>query len=284
MNYKSSIGLHLRTKDNVTELAQEAADLEVQYFQFFLTTPKTGKYLTLTAKDKQSFVALRREHCKDIFIHSSYWINPSTYNKDVYELSKRLLRRELIAAGALEIQYLVLHAGSAKGHVATEQDPLAKQPGIDTLAKMINSLTKRATGIKILIENSAHGKRTIGNDLDDLLILRQKLDFPDRIGFCIDTGHAFSYGYQLEPIDDFVALLDQKLGLSNIELIHFNDVQDKQGTMLDRHAFPGLGTMGKEMLQPFLHHKQLLHIPKIIEGPTCSKNTIISLLNDIRTW
>ncbi len=276
--------MHLRTRDTITDLALEACELGVPYLQFFLTKLKTGNYLTLTAKDKQSFLSLRRAHFKDVFIHSSYWINPSTYNKDVYDHSKRLLRRELVAAEALEINYLVLHAGSSKGQITTKEDPLAKRPGIDTLAKMLNSLTRRDTGIKILIENSAHGKRTIGNDFDDLLLLRQKLDFPDRIGFCIDTGHAFSYGYELDPIDDFIALLDQTVGIANIKLIHFNDVYDKQGTKLDRHALPGQGTMGKKMLQPFLHHRKLLSIPKIVEGPTCSKSNLLAFLDNIRSW
>ena len=238
----------------------------------------------LTGKEKAAFLKERRTNLKDLYIHSSYWINPASSNKETLSISKMLLKKEIRLAQSLEVGYLVLHAGSAKGYKPTKDDPDGKLQGILTLAKMLNSILKKESGIEILLENSAHGKKSIGNDLHDFAILQQELDYPEKVGFCLDTAHAFSYGYDLTALDEFVSLVDKTLGLNKVKLIHFNDSQDAHGSMQDRHAFPGHGTMGKKILQPFLHHPQLASIPKIIEGPEWDVQKTMDALEDIWSW
>jgi deoxyribonuclease IV len=184
----------------------------------------------------------------------------------------------------LEVPFLVLHAGSAKGYVATEDDPVGKKRGLETLAKMLNSLMRSEREVMILLENSAHGRKTLGSDFDDFVALKSMLDYPEKIGFCVDTAHAFSYGYSLDPLDDFIGMLDRSLGLENIKLIHFNDTIDEQGSKLDRHAFPGMGKIGKNTLQKLLHYEAFQSLPKVIEGSAGSKQIPLSLFQEIVHW
>lgn len=284
MSFKHTIGLHLRVNTTLSELAAEALRYNLGSFQFFLIQQKTEQYLKLTAKEKEEFLKVRRTLSGDVFIHSSYWINPASNNKETFAISKMLLKKEIKLAQSLEVKYLVLHAGSAKGYLTTQDDPDGKHQGIRTLAKMLNSIQKKDTGVQILLENSAHGKRSIGNNLHDFAELQKLLDYPERIGFCLDTAHAFAYGYDLEALDDFVNLADKALGLENIKLIHFNDSQDSHGSMQDRHTFPGHGTIGKKILQPFLNHPKLINIPKIIEGPPWELEKTILELQKISAW
>jgi deoxyribonuclease IV len=278
------IGLHLRIKDSLTDLVAEALSLNLATLQFFLVKQQSNHYITLPAKEKAAFLAARATHFKHTFIHSSYWINPASYKKDVFSISRTLLRKELKLAKALEIHNLVLHPGSAKGYPATPNDPQAKQAGIAKLAKMLNTVLKKEDEVKILLENSAHGKRSIGNDLEDFAYLKQLLDFPEKIGFCFDTAHAYSYGYDIHNIPAIIDLMDKTMGLENIKLIHFNDSENTQGSMLDRHAFPGQGTIGSYSLKEFLNHPKLAHLPKIIEGPVASKAITQRILADIQSW
>lgn len=266
------------------QLIQKARAFHLSSFQFFLVKQKTQKYITLTEKDRTTFVNARRSFGSDLYIHSAYWINPAAFNKNIYALSRSLLKRELRLAQILEIKYLVLHPGSARGHHTTVEDPEGKIKGIHTLARMLNNILRNESYVSILLENCAHGKKTIGSDLNDFVLLKKELNHPEKIGFCIDTAHAFSYGYDLEPIDDFVALLDKTLGIANIKLIHFNDTYDTQGSMLDRHAIPGQGKIGKKTLQLVLHHPKLAPIPKIIEGPGGPKQISLHTLEDICNW
>lgn len=284
MSFKKNIGIHLRLTHTLSQLAQDALACGVTSFQFFLIHQKTEKYVTLNTKDKEDFLRLRRNSFTHLFVHSSYWINPAGGSKQNFLLSKNLLKRELRMAQTLEVDYLVLHAGSAKGHPVSEQDPHGKLAGIGTLTKMLNNILKQNYSVKILLENGAHGKRTIGSDFGDFIHIKQRLDYPEKVGFCIDTAHAFSYGYNLDPTDDFIKLVDTCLGLEHIKLIHFNDTYDAHGSMQDRHAFPGKGNIGKKTLQQILHHPQLITIPKIIEGPTQSIQDTIANLEDLYQW
>ncbi len=284
MDSKHTVGLHVRIQSDLLQLAQEAIDLNLKILQFFLTKHQSSHYWRLTAKDKDEFKQLSGQHFSHVFIHSSYWINPASGDKKTAAVSKYLLKREIALAKTLGIRHLVLHAGSAKGHLSCTDSTQSKQLGILAIARMLNTILKREDDIMILLENSAHGNRTVGSDLKDFLLLRQELHYPEKIGFCFDTAHAFSYGYDLHDSNALVQLIDTHMGLENVKLIHFNDIEDEQGSMLDRHAFPGRGKIGKDTLAAILNHPRLAAIPKIIEGPSISKTATIELLAEINTW
>jgi deoxyribonuclease-4 len=268
----------------LNEIVEQAKAHNISLFQFFLISQATHKYLTFNAKDKAAFLSAKHELNATVFIHSAYWINPSTSDKRIFGISKSLLVKEAAIAQMLEIPYLVLHAGSARGHQQTADDPLCKKGGIATLTTLLNAVLKQYPNVTILIENGAHGNFSIGSDLEDFVTIRTYLDYPERVGFCIDFAHAYSYGYNLGPTDAFVAMLDRCMGLEQIKLIHFNDTVDVHGSMQDRHAFPGQGNIGKELLQELLNHPQLSAIPKIIEGPDGDTAHNENALKTVNSW
>ena len=277
------IGLHLRITSTLEDMVRSAIDLKLNLFQFFLINQSNNTYITLTAKEKLFFTR-HRARFSDLFIHSSYWINLAAAQPSVFNHSKKLLKREIAAAKTLNIPYLVIHPGSAKGHQTSTNDPDGKIAGIKTTAHMLNSLLKSEYDVQILLENTAHGKKTIGNDLEDFMYIKEELYYPEKVGFCFDTAHAFSYGYNLAPQEDFIKVLDKTMGLTQIKLIHFNDTYDIQGSMQDRHADPGSGNIGKETLQNILNHESLRKIPTIIEAPEHSHTQHRLLLTEITSW
>lgn len=284
MRSNNAIGLHLRLQTSLSQVIQEAADLELSCVQFFLVEQTAHQYLPITPKDKKLFLDARHSFLKQAFIHSSYWINPASSKVDIYGVSRMLLRKEIRIAQSLEIPYLVLHGGSAKGYPATPQDPLGKQQGIEALASMLNTVLKNDRGITILLENTAHGCRTLGNDLEDFVKIKQLLDFPEKIGFCLDTAHAFSYGYDLSNIEAFIDILEQTVGMDNIRLVHLNDSVFGLGSQQDKHAAPGKGLIGKNTLLPFIQHPLFSNLPKIIEPPIGDLDAMREIIADIATW
>ena len=149
---------------------------------------------------------------------------------------------------------------------------------------MLNKILKKEDPITLLLENTTHENKTIGSNLNDFKLLKPLLTQPQKIGFCIDTCHAFAYGYDLEKTDSFVETLDQTMGLKNIKLIHLNDSAKPQGSKIDKHAVPGKGLIGKKILQKIINHKKLKHIPIIIEPPVISNQKIQEMLNNIKEW
>jgi deoxyribonuclease-4 len=274
----------LRLIDTLAHLVDDARAYQLRSFQLFPICEGAKTYIYPTTEQKNEFVQARRLLFGPLYMHSSYWINPATYHKHTFLHSRSLLKKELALARDLEIEFLVLHAGSAKGYQETPEDPQGKLRGLITLAKMLNGLAKHQENVVFLLENGAHGKKTLGSDLEDFGLLKGYLDFPEKIGFCLDTAHAFSYGYKLAPLEDFISLVDSTMGLSSVKLMHFNDTRDECGEMLDKHAFPGQGTIGKKILKQILYHPAFEKIPKIIEGSAESAPISLALFHEIKDW
>ncbi|MFA5306564.1 MAG: deoxyribonuclease IV [Candidatus Babeliales bacterium] len=279
-----NLGIHLRLEGSLAQLVATAQAYGLTTFQFFLIVEGARKHIAPSPQEIEAFVRARQTLFGPVYVHSSYWINPASSNKSTFLLSRALLKKELVLAQALDVNFLVLHAGSAKGYRPTASDPTGKQRAISTLAKMLNNLMKYAGPVTILLENTAHGKKTIGSELEDFALLKSYLNFPEKVGFCLDTAHAFSYGYDIELVDDFLAKVDQTMGLNALKLIHFNDTHDAKGDRLDQHAFPGQGNIGKPTLQALLHHPLLAAVPKVIEGSSTNQNISNALFDDICAW
>jgi len=279
------IGFHLRLKNGLTQLIREAIEYEINHFQFFPIWPHTGKYIKLNGPDFQEFMTLRRKHFgEQIFLHSSYWINPSSGKKTTAQVSKGLLKKESKIAKALEIKYIVLHAGTATGFKETPEDPFCKAEGIEALARQLNCLLKNESDVQILLENTAHGNKSIGGCFSDFALLKDKLDHPEKIGFCLDTAHAFAFGHNLIETDAFIETLNKNLGLENIKLIHLNDSEEPFASKRDKHRLPGQGLIGSEALKNLIYHSKFESIPKIIEPTETNKQVTQKSITEILNW
>lgn len=272
MNTK--LGIHIRLTTTFTDIIEKALRLNVPFFQTFFTY-KTGKHIKPEEKDVKSFLQIRRKHFKNLYAHGSYWINlcsPET-------ISLKIIEREIGMAKRLEFTHLVLHPGSA---VVCKD----KAEGIDILAKALNKVTKYEHDISIILENTAHGNFSIGGDIHDFGLLLTKLDRPEKISFCIDTAHAYAYGYDISNDtgqDEFINLISKVLG-QKISLIHLNDTTEKVGLKIDRHCIPGTGNIGKEALTRFFRQPMFNNTPAIIELPSISEDEEKSILEQIREW
>jgi deoxyribonuclease IV len=281
----NNIGLHLHLKQSLQELIQEVLARKLNTFQFFLlSSTKNGRYIRINQKDKQLFSMLCKNLFVDVYIHCSYWINPAAGNRISFYTSKKILKKELDIAQELSIGNVVLHPGTVNNYKASDVDFSFKEKAFDNIAKMLNSVLKYREGIKILLENIAHSDRSIGGNLKDFISLKNRLDYPEKIGFCVDFAHAFAYGYDLSETENFVQLLEKTLGIDNIKLLHFNDSMEKYASRKDKHAFPGKGFIGTKVLKDLINHHKLKGIPKIIEPPSGGNNYIYEILDKVNSW
>ncbi|MCK4517199.1 deoxyribonuclease IV [Candidatus Babeliales bacterium] len=271
------LGIHLRLENSYLHMLEVAHAYGLRSCQFFFTPQSTGKYLQLTPEDKKVFLDFRRKHFSTLFAHGSYWITPATGNEVSAQASLGILKKELALARQLEINYLVLHAGSAKNFSD-------KNDGIKAMATMLNEVLEDENNVKVLIENTAHAGKAVCSDLKDFVTLRKLLREPEKTSFCIDTTHAFAYGYDLEATDDFVAILNKTMGIENIKLIHLNDSASERGSRIDAHLPPGKGLIGKQILKRFVRHPKLKNVPIIIEPPVLDEREMIDMIEEVKTW
>lgn len=270
------IGLHIRINASLSEAAEHAMRLGISFFQCFLVIKTTGTLIHPSVDDKNRFVALRRQHFGNLFMHGSYWINLASLGNNGY----RALQNELRLAKQLEFTHMILHPGSAKGG-------LHRHDGIDPLARSLNRLLRHEHDIKIVLENTAHGSLSVGSDIEDFALLKQKLDHPEKIAFCIDTAHAYSYGYNLTDAEHrgtFIDLLEKIIGIDAIVLLHINDTTETCGSEIDKHELVGKGKIGMQALKAFALDERLIKIPLLMELPVVSHEKEEELLNDVRSW
>ena len=270
------VGLHLQIQDSLVALADQATELQLKIFQCFLAQKTVGQMIPFAQQDIEDFVGLHRKQFDNLYMHSSYWVNLA----DTKRMYHPLLQQELDLAQKLEFTHVVLHCGSARG-------ARNKDDALDALARMVDKLLSHPHELTILLENTAHGGKAIGSDLRDFKALLKRLDHPERLRFCVDTGHAYLFGYDIATDtgrEEFINRVDDIMGWENVELLHLNDSQEACGSKIDHHYTVGQGSIGDAAIKNFVLHPKVADIPIIMEVPMLSEEEQKKLLEKVRSW
>lgn len=270
------IGLHLRWEHSFEDVLQKAIYYKLPFFQCFFIKSNSNQQIVVSDKDVLYFKRYYAHHFKHLYAHGSYWINLA----DDRRCHHPALNHEIALAKKLSFSHVVLHPGV----YASDK---RKIDGINALARSLNYLFKRESDIVIVLENTAHGNRSIGSDMYDFKILLDKMDKPEYVRFCIDTAHAFAYGYNIvsaEGREQFIELIESTVGCHNIALIHVNDSKTTCGSKIDCHAIIDQGYIKESALKQFVLHDRLKDIPIILELPVVSDIQEKLMLERVYSW
>jgi apurinic endonuclease APN1 len=182
-----------------------------------------------------------------IFIHGSLSLNFANPLINKYKWSLDNLIFDINFAIKIGAKAIVIHLGSIfkDRYLLSKYDN--KSINNEAYSNMIKSLEyvikniKNMKNIKILLETSAGQKNKIGTSLQDLGKLYNKIKpkFKKYIGFCIDTCHIFSAGYDLSTPHkwiEYIKLFNKYIGIKNIYLIHLNDSKKPFNSHTDYHT------------------------------------------------
>jgi deoxyribonuclease-4 len=171
-----------------------------------------------------------------IYVHSAYVINVASANNRIRIPSRKLLQQSLTAAAEIGAAGLVVHGG----HVTKDDDP---EVGFENWRKCVEGLE---LPIPLLIENTAGGTHAMARYLEAIEKLWSAVgqtENAERIGFCLDTCHAFAAGLELDTVVEKVLAITGR-----IDLVHANDSQGGFGSGRDRHANFGKGKIEPDLL------------------------------------
>ncbi|MBC7287049.1 MAG: sugar phosphate isomerase/epimerase [Armatimonadetes bacterium] len=140
---------------------------------------------------------------------------------DAVEMNKRHMQ----AAAALGAKHYILHPSARIQQADRALAVKSFRHGLRELVAVADELD-----LFINVENMPDPSAFLGSQLDDLMWLVDAGD-SDRVGVCLDTGHAYLCGYSMA---DAVAAVGQRLFT-----IHWHD-NDRTG---DQHSLPGNGTI-----------------------------------------
>jgi deoxyribonuclease-4 len=261
------LGLHTSIAKSLENAAIKAAEAGANTFQIFSASPRMWRASPPAASAVKLLQRARERHdLQPLVIHDNYLINLASCSEPLRLQSTAAFRGEIERALAIGADYLVAHPGNCKGH-SVEQ-------GIYTV---IRSLAEAAEGLDttnlmVLLENTAGAGAALGSRFEELGLMRQfAAEWTDlKIGFCIDTCHCLSSGYDVSSaagLKQTVAEMDRVLGIENVRVIHANDSKTPLGSHVDRHEHIGRGYIGEGGFRRILNHPKLRAKAFILETP-----------------
>ena len=259
------IGCHVSISGGIDKSVDNAVKRECTAFQIFTRNPRGWHAKEISSSEANSFQVKLKQSKIDRFAtcaHMPYLPNLSSTNSESYQKSVSTLINEVKRCGLLGIPYLVTHLGSHLG--------AGEEKGISQLVKAYKKAAEVKNDVTILLENTAGQKNSVGSDFEQLGSIFSQLKPAKRFGVCIDTCHAFVFGYDLrsektvkKSFDEF----DDFVGFENLKILHLNDAKGEMGSRLDRHYHIGLGNIGKKGMQTVVKLAKKKNIPVILETP-----------------
>jgi deoxyribonuclease-4 len=255
-------GCHVSIREGYLGAAKVAYQLGGNAFQYF---PKNPRSLTIKDFNKQD-AQLCREFCEEHRIQSvahTPYPTSLTPSEDKRKLTVQSLINDLEIAEACGSIGVVVHFGSQ----IDANEPLR---AYELMISMLNEVLDQWNGnTLLLIENVAGKPGTMGTSIEEQVQIRNLSEYPNKIGFCFDTCHAFASGvWTADKHQDFFenAL---KLGyFDHLKVIHFNNSRYEQNTGMDRHAGILTGKINSEAMASFAREGQVKKLPFILETPT----------------
>ena len=256
------IGSHVsyNAKEGLLGSVKEALSYKANTFMFYTGAPQNTKRNPIDENlTKQAFIEMEKNNIdkNNVIVHAPYIINLA--NKEKEEFSVQFLKQEIKRVEELGFNKLVLHPGSHVG-VGTSE-------GINQIIKSLNKVITQDQKVVILIETMAGKGSECGKTFEEIKKIIDNVNFPDKIGVCLDTCHIHDAGYDVSKFDDILTEFDKIIGLNKLQCIHINDSKNEINTHKDRHENIGFGKIGFDNLLKIINHEKLKNVPKILETP-----------------
>ncbi len=257
------IGRHLRTSGGLAKTLESARELGCEAAQIFVSNPQ-GWAVPGPRPDARTFVEGSRElGLSPIVAHAKYLINLASPHAELRERSTETLARELVTAGALGVDLVVVHSGSHGGD--------GEEKGTDRLVRGLERAREFATSFagdsgrvaEPVVENSVGAGTQLCSSFDSLGEVARRAG----VRVCVDTAHTFVAGYDLSTPGG-ARLVAQEIEAAvgpAIALLHLNDAKNELGSHRDGHRKMGEGQIPVESWSELF--ARLPGIPVAMETP-----------------
>ena len=262
---RALLGAHVSAGGGLPRAVERAVDGGYDAFQLFVKSPQQWRARRLDRGEGPAFrAALAASPLRHAVAHGTYLVNLAATDPATLRRSRSTLGIELGRCQTLNVPALVVHPGAHLGRGVAA--------GTAAVAASLEAVLRRRRGrqTRLLLENTAGQGTVLGWRLEQLAEMRRLSGQPRRVGFCIDTCHAFAAGYRIDRAagwEAFVAELDRHLGLSRVGCLHLNDSRHEAGSRRDRHANIGQGRIGRAAFRRIVNDPRLAGVPMILETP-----------------
>ena len=255
----------MSTSGGVWKALQRGRSIHCEVVQVFVKNNMQWLGKPFSPEDLASYANERAANSfACIFGHTGYLINlggPASGNRD---RSIKSLIQEIQLASQLGLPFLVLHPGA---HLGAGEAAGIKQivAGLDE----VFAATKRSP-VRIALENTAGQGTCLGNKIEHLAAVFDRVKKPERLGLCLDTAHLFAAGYDIRTPKGWNTAIREVaslVGLKQILAFHLNDSKTDLGSRVDRHEHIGKGKIGKEAFRHVVNDARFRKHPGCLETP-----------------
>ncbi|MDH4132728.1 MAG: deoxyribonuclease IV [Gemmatimonadota bacterium] len=257
------LGAHVSAQGGVHTAPDRAVEIGATALQLFTKTPNQWREPALDDEVVLRFrEALARSEMRAVVSHDSYLINLASPDPVLRARSVESFVAELGRCTRLGIPFVVSHPGNYID---------GRARGLERNATSYAAALRRVPGeVMVLLETTAGTGTALGSTFEELAELRSRIPEPmrHRIGFCADTCHLYSAGYDLVGRYDAVwEEWERVIGLSHLRCLHLNDSKTPFGSRRDRHELIAEGSLGAGPFRRIMRDARLAHTIKLIETP-----------------
>ncbi len=266
-------GAHVSSAGSILKTFERIEEIKGEVFQFFLRSPRAWKGKRISESEIRNFFKKLKEFKNPVVVHAPYLLNLASADEKLRKKSVEVFIEELKISDKLGIHYYNFHPGTAKG--------ISEKEGIRNILKSLDEIFNEYVPSRtiILLENTAGERGDLGKSIEELgEIISAFKDMP--LGVCIDTCHAFAYGYEINTekgFEKFKLLIDRYIGLERIKIIHANDSKKPLGSRKDRHEHIGKGFIGLKGFENFLKDEYFSTLPYYLETPKEGNMDVVNL-------
>ena len=266
-------GAHVSSAGSILRTFERAKEIGADVFQFFLRSPRVWRWKGVSENTKKVFKEKLENFKNPVIVHAPYLLNLASPKEELRRRSMEVFLEELKFCDEVGIHYYNFHPGTATG--------ISDEEG---LKNVVNSLTEIFSEYEpkrtmVLLENTAGERGDLGKNFQELKIIMDALTGV-KLGVCLDTCHAFAYGYEInipEGFEKFKKEIENTVGLESIKAVHCNDSKVPLGARRDRHEHIGKGYIGLEGFRNFLKDEYFSRLPYYLETPKENNMDVVNL-------
>jgi deoxyribonuclease-4 len=257
------LGAHVSTQGGVDTAPARGTAIGATAIQLFTKTPSQWREPSISSDTSIGFRReIERADLKCVVAHDSYLINLASPDDNLSARSVESFKAELTRCKLLEIPYLVSHPGNYIDD---------RSAGLKRNAAAYAACLKAVPGdVIVLLETTAGTGTALGASFEELAQLREFIPeaLRHRVGYCADTCHLYSAGYDLvSDYDGVWAQWERVLGLEHLHCLHLNDSKTPFNSHRDRHQLIAEGSLGPEPFRRIMRDPRLERVAKILETP-----------------
>ncbi len=264
----------------MVKAVERAAEIGAGALQIFTDNPTAWRRRSAPPAELPAFRERLHHHgIEPVAVHAAYLVNLAGPDPDLFERSIEVLASDLRGAPSFGARFVNVHIGSHRGEgvlagVQRVADGVARALAAAVEDAAVEDTADAAEPSMLVLENSAGSGWGLGVDIDELAAIADALDArgvpAERVGFCLDTAHAWGAGIDIgEPdaIDAFLTDFDERIGRHRLVMVHLNDSRVERGSRMDRHEHLGAGRIGGRGFAHLLRHPSLTETTYILETP-----------------